>query len=111
MKNSVLSQSNWLRENDISYLQSIFHRTPGVERVRIFGSRAKGNWRSWSDIDLAIEGNISHRNLSLLKSALQYESPFPFSTDVIEYSQVNQNIREHIDRVGQVIYSKDSEAM
>lgn len=106
MKNSTISQSSWLKENDIKYIQSLMSLLPGIKRVRIFGSRAKGDWKSWSDIDLAIEWDITHSDLSILKTKLQYESPFPFSTDVIEYGKVDKQIRDHIDRVWMEIYTR-----
>ena len=40
-------------------LRRLFERTPGIERVWVFGSRARGKARENSDIDLAIEGQGS----------------------------------------------------
>jgi len=99
MKNSELAIHSGLRENDIIYMQQLFSKIPGMHRVRLFGSRAKGNWKQGSDIDLAIEGDVTREELAMLKYAFQYESPFPFSCDIIKYSTSDQSIRDHIDRV------------
>ena len=39
-------------------LESIFHQHDSIETVIIYGSRAKGNYRVGSDIDLTIKGSI-----------------------------------------------------
>lgn len=43
-----------LRHSDLIALRSILRRYPAVRQARIFGSRATGNARRASDIDLAI---------------------------------------------------------
>ena len=39
----------------VARLQALMAATPGIQRVWIFGSRAQGNAREESDIDLAVE--------------------------------------------------------
>ena len=46
-----------LSDTVISELQGVFRRHPNIQEVIIFGSRAKGNYREGSDIDLAAVGN------------------------------------------------------
>ena len=45
-----------LPEETIAMIAAVFTRHPEVERVILYGSRAKGNYRSGSDIDLALQG-------------------------------------------------------
>jgi hypothetical protein len=45
------------RERDL--IAGVFHRHPEVDEVRIFGSRAKGNYEKHSDIDLAFWGRVN----------------------------------------------------
>ena len=40
----------------IDDLKGVFKQYPNIEEVRIFGSRAKGNYSEGSDIDLALIG-------------------------------------------------------
>ena len=69
----------------------------GVQRAVVFGSRAKGNWRNNSDIDIAVFGDVHLPELS----ARLDELPTPYKFDVVGYESINhQPLREHIDRVG-----------
>ncbi|WP_414646601.1 nucleotidyltransferase domain-containing protein [Clostridium tetani] len=50
-----------------------------IEKAYIFGSRAKGNYKPGSDIDIAIYGeNINLDILSKLNSILEEKSPMPY---------------------------------
>ena len=74
----------------------------GVQRAVLFGSRAKGNWRNNSDIDIAIFGDVQLPKLS----ARLDELPTPYKFDVVGYETINhQPLREHIDRVGIELFS------
>ena len=46
-----------LPDEVLPQLLAILSSNPKVQRVTLYGSRAKGNWRSGSDIDLCIDGD------------------------------------------------------
>jgi type I restriction enzyme S subunit len=76
----------------------------GVSKAVVFGSRAKGNHRNNSDVDIAVWGSGLH--LGKLSTVLD-ELSMPYKFDVVSYEKINNfALSEHIDRVGQVIYSK-----
>ena len=85
-------------------------KQPFVDEVILFGSRAKGNYKKGSDIDLAIKGvNFSARLALDLKSHINEELPIPYMVDIIDYNSLEQEgLKEHIDRVGIVFYKKQS---
>ena len=98
--------NNGLTARDIKTIQSIFNKYPEVILVHLFGSRAKGNYKPASDIDLAImnEG-VSLETMSKIKGEFE-ESSLPYLIDLVDYySLKHPEIKEHIDRVGIVIYS------
>lgn len=72
----------------------------GVELI-LFGSRAKGNAREGSDIDLAMKGSsvsLENRDVALLKYDALH---LPWKLDVIIYHLIKEPaLRDHIDRVG-----------
>jgi len=73
----------------------------------IFGSRAKGNYRIGSDIDLAVIGNNLDYRL-LLKIGCEIDDlELLYGVDLLDYqSKKTTPIGEHIDRVGQVFYER-----
>ena len=68
----------------------------------IFGSRAKGNYKKGSDIDIALKGkNISFELVAGLKTKFNQEMPIPHHVDLVHYESIsNQDLTDHIDRVG-----------
>lgn len=75
---------------------------PELERVLIFGSRAKGNYKPGSDIDLAIEGKQCTTKTAFQIAALLNETlPIPYHVDVVCLNELKQeSLKEHIHRVG-----------
>ncbi len=95
-----------LRESDLDYIVNVISTFPEIEKAVIFGARAKGNYKPGSDVDIAIYGkNITFDTLSALHSMLEEQGPLPYFFDVVDYTHLNhQELKEHIDRVGKVIY-------
>jgi predicted nucleotidyltransferase len=96
-----------ISEKSYDLILSIFKNYPEVETVIIFGSRAKGNFRQGSDIDLAIKGQACSPELALKISGIINEQiPVPYSVDVVDYNSLeNLELKVHIDRVGLEFYS------
>jgi len=94
-----------LSDTVIKDLQDVFRRHANIQKVLIFGSRSKGNYRTGSDIDLALIGkNIDYRQILVLQTEID-DLEMLYSIDLIDYnSKVGTPIGDHIDRVGQVFY-------
>jgi len=80
---------------------------PEIESAIIFGSRAKGNYKQGSDIDVAICGEkctpLTAINLS---SKLNEQSTIPYKVDVVDYNSIFEtDLKDHIDRVGITFYN------
>jgi uncharacterized protein len=82
---------------------------PEVEKAVLFGSRAKGTNKPGSDIDIAIKGEKCSIEIAWrLNALLNEELPLPYFFDIVHYESItNQALKQHIDRVGKVIYLKD----
>lgn len=92
----------------IADLCRVFRRHPNIDKVFIFGSRAKGAYSEGSDIDLAAIGeNLSFDQL--MDISIQIEDlGLLYKVDVVDYNKnVGTPLGEHIDRVGRPFYSKD----
>lgn len=94
-----------LSETVIKELQDVFRRHANIEKVLIFGSRSKGNYRAGSDIDLAVIGRDVDYNL-LLELICEIEDlELLYSVDLLDYQKKKGTpIGDHIDRVGQIFY-------
>ena len=69
--------------------------------VKLFGSRARGDYRQTSDIDLAIAGMEDAQ--SVLAQAF-IDSGLPYTFDLVDYErQSNENLRRAIDREGKLL--------
>ncbi|MCF2949114.1 nucleotidyltransferase domain-containing protein [Paraglaciecola aquimarina] len=79
-----------------------------VEQAILYGSRAKGNYRPGSDIDVALKGALLNMpSLYEIMDKLE-QLDLPYEIDLSLYSQIeNTSLLEHIERVGQVIYQRD----
>ncbi|MHB1651514.1 MAG: nucleotidyltransferase family protein [Desulfitobacteriaceae bacterium] len=97
-----------LRDGDLDYIITTIRQFSEIEKAAIFGSRAKGNYKPGSDVDIAIWGSISFSILSRLHAILEEESPMPYFFDVVDYSHLtHQELKSHIDRVGIVFLTKE----
>lgn len=77
--------------------------TYGIERVLLFGSRARGDYKRTSDIDLAVYGG----NVAGFALAVDEETDTLLEFDVVDLSnEVQEELKKEIDRDGVLIYEK-----
>lgn len=94
-----------LTATHLQLLRETFARFPQIQEARIFGSRAMGNFKPGSDVDLALYGSMPLTCTTQVSTILNEELPLPFFFDVVDYARVtNPAFIAHIDQVGQVIY-------
>ena len=96
-----------LSDKTVNDIKNIFSKYEQVEKVVIYGSRAKGNYRKGSDIDLSFFGENVNRSILFEIEENIEELYLPYLFDMSIYKQIdNQNLIEHINRVGKVFYAK-----
>ena len=90
-----------LKETEIIRIVDVLRENQKVGDIILFGSRAKGNYKKGSDIDIAVHSdNLTVSELLQLKSQLD-ELLLPYKIDVVVYKNIqNQALRDHINRVG-----------
>ena len=95
-----------LTERDMHTIHDIFKKYSDVQQVNIFGSRAKGNYRLGSDIDLVImNGSVSDNIVYRIISDFE-ESTLPYKLDLINFPKLTQpELIDHINRVGILFYT------
>lgn len=96
-----------LNESIIARINTVFSRWPGVQRVILYGSRAKGNYRHGSDIDFTIVGNTVTQS-DILKIAAELDDLLlPYKIDLSLMHRIEDKaVIEHIKRVGVVFYER-----
>lgn len=101
------SRKYGLSDAVIERINSVFSRWPGIERVILYGSRAKGTYRDGSDIDLTIVGDALTQS-NLLKIANELDDLLlPNKIDLSLLRQIEDAaLLEHIRRVGEFFYER-----
>ena len=97
-----------LSDSEIQQVQSILGLFPHIEEVFLFGSRARGDYKRGSDIDLSIKGEeLTREDLSQIWATFD-ASLLPYFVDIVSYSKLkNTALKEHIDRFGILVYRRD----
>ena len=97
-----------LLENEITKLHNLFVTFPSIEKVIIYGSRAKGTNSKFSDIDLTLCGDsITKDDLSKLIFDVDYLL-LPYNLDISIFKKItNPDVVSHINRVGDIFYKKE----
>ena len=97
-----------IQPKDLKFIINTLINFPEVEKAFIFGSRALGNYKKGSDIDLAVMGGkVNLTTIAHIKTLLQEESPMPYLFDVIDYTHCkSEELKNHIDQFGLTIYTR-----
>jgi predicted nucleotidyltransferase len=97
-----------LKESVVIQIKEVFSHYPQVSEVVIYGSRAMGNFRNGSDIDLTLKGD--DLNLTILgKIDLELDDLLlPYTFDLSIHNHIdNPDLLDHINRIGEVFYSRE----
>lgn len=99
-----------LKEATIQKMCAVLARFPQVDQAVLYGSRAKGNYKNGSDIDLTLCGDadLTLGVLSKIMHALD-DLLLPYTIDLSIFRDIRDpDVLEHIQRVGVTFYQKDS---
>lgn len=96
-----------LEEAHVRMITETLARFPEIREARIFGSRAIGNHKPGSDVDIALYGNRPLSCVTQVSGILNEELPLVYQFDVVDYSQLeNPAFKAHIDQFGQQLYRR-----
>jgi len=97
-----------LKKETVKKISAIFAKYKEVKEATIYGSRAKGNYKPGSDVDLTLKGK--QLNLKLLnKISLDLDDLLlPYTFDLSIYHHITApDLIEHIERVGKIFYQRE----
>lgn len=96
-----------LADKDIALIQKICGGFSQIKEAVLFGSRAMGNFKKGSDVDIALKGSLDDSLLNRFRGVLEEEIPLPYFFDVIAYESIESNaLKEHVDQYGKAIYQR-----
>jgi len=92
----------------IQAIQDVFKKHPEVEKAILYGSRANGNYRQGSDIDLTLVGKqLNLTSLQKIENELD-DLLLPYKIDLSLLKQIkNKELLDHIERVGKVFFDSN----
>jgi uncharacterized protein len=95
-----------LKAHNVEEIKSIIGQFSEVKVAKIFGSRAKGNYKNGSDVDIALYGeNMSNEIALKISGILNEDTIMPYHFDILSYNNLkNTDLVSHIDKVGQILY-------
>ena len=92
----------------IHQICSIFSGFPELEKAVLYGSRAKGNFKAGSDIDLTLYGASLTLKISATIADTLDDLLLPYEIDLSIFDTLKSvELREHIERVGVVFYRRE----
>lgn len=96
-----------LVDYEIDQVISIIGNNPKIEKVILFGSRAKGNFKNGSDIDLSLIGSDLKLN-DILDLSIEIDKlALPYKFDLIISDRIKeQALVDHINRVGVILFER-----
>jgi predicted nucleotidyltransferase len=102
-----------LKEATIEKICAVLAKYPQVEKAVLYGSRAKGNYKNGSDIDLTLCGgadltlNVLYKIMDELDDLL-----LPYTIDLSIFRDISDlDVVEHIQRVGVTFCARRDQAL
>lgn len=95
-----------MTDEDIKALSEVFALHPSVEKAVLYGSRAKGTNKPFSDVDLTLIGDVSHNELSRIYMEID-DLLLPYHFDLSAHQRLSDRpLLAHIHRMGKTLYSR-----
>ena len=96
-----------LSNNELAILRKILASyAKNIDKVNIFGSRANRQYKSYSDIDIVVYGDVNPNEIDRLDTLFD-ESSLGLRVDIKGYDQITYTpLRRHIDQSSKLLFSK-----
>lgn len=94
-----------LKPHTIKAIQDVFAKHKAIEKAILYGSRAKGNYRNGSDIDITLVGKTLTLSQQFSIETDLDDLLLPYKMDVSIFHKIeNEDLIDHINRVGICLY-------
>ncbi len=98
-----------LKEEDVKFIINAVTKFNCIDAVGIYGSRAKGNYKKTSDIDIMIYGeDIEPYIIEELYDILEENSPYPYYVDIKCFQSLNDGLfKNEVENNVEIIYMRE----
>ncbi len=98
-----------LKKETLEKITNVFSSMKQVDQVILYGSRALGTYREGSDIDISLKGSgLTSNDIGSFILSLD-ELNLPYLFDISIFHKIdNEDLKDHILRVGKILYSKNT---
>jgi len=105
VNNSKLAKISGLTEYDWERILEAIKAHKDIEKAVLFGSRAMGNYKRGSDVDIALSGtHLTSAIVDKVSIQLNQHTTMPYHFDILNGNTIeNKNLQKHIDENGVVI--------
>lgn len=94
-----------LKKCDAEKIRAVFTQYPEVENVILYGSRSKGNFKIYSDIDLTLVGEELNLTIQQKIEGELDDLLLPYEFDLSILGQIeNKELIAHIERAGKLFF-------
>ena len=100
-----------LKKETLKAIHQAIAKIGTINKVVLYGSRAKGNYRNGSDIDITLIGKeltLANSIYPLMDELEELYLPYTFDISIFDHID-NENLVEHINRVGKLFYKKEKQ--
>ncbi len=100
--------SNMNIDNIVQKIVKLLSEELSPDELILFGSRAKGNFKKGSDIDIAVKGGreLTHREERKLKERIEELSGL-YSVDIVFWGKLDMDFKENLKNTGKILYGKN----
>ena len=95
-------------DNIVQKIVKLLSEELSPNELILFGSRAKGNFKKGSDIDIAVKGGreLTHREERKLKERIEELSGL-YSVDIVFWEKLDMDFKENLKNTGKILYGKN----
>ena len=98
-----------LKPHTIKAIQGVFAKHLAIEKAILYGSRAKGNYRNGSDIDITLVGKALTLSMQFAIETDLDDLFLPYKMDISVFHKIeNEDLLDHINRVGVNFYDSNN---
>ncbi len=92
----------------VQKIADVFAKHPNILEVVLYGSRAKGDYKPGSDIDMTLKGKgVTLEQLNTISNELDdLLLPYIFDLSIFDHIK-NPDMLGHIERAGRIFYKRE----